>query len=331
MNLSTSYLSFKLDHPFIPAASPLTADLGMVRRLEDAGAPMIVMHSIFQEQLDREQVALHQGLEQADNSTAEAQSYLPRPEHFRIGPEEYLEYLASLKAAVKVPVVASLNGRTRGGWVSFAKQLQSAGASALELNIYDPILDLECDAAAVENAAAEVVRAVCQTVSIPVAVKLSPFYTSLPNFACRLVAGGAKGLVLFNRFYQPDIDVENLEPVPTLKLSTSDELLPRLRWTAALYGKCKADLAVTGGVHTAVDGLKAVMAGAAAVQLASVLLMHGPQFLKTLRDDLARWLERHEYESLHQAQGSMSLMNMPNPGAFVRGNYMKVLQTWSAG
>ena len=171
----------------------------------------------------------------------------------------------------------------------------------------------------------------CQTVKIPVAVKLSPFYTSFLHFAHRLVAGGARGLVLFNRFYQPDIDVENLEAVPTLKLSTSDELLPRLRWTAALYGQTPADLAVTGGVHTAVDGLKAVMAGASAIQLVSVLLMHGPQYLKTLRDDLGRWLERHEYESLQQAKGSMSLKNVPNPGAFVRGNYMKVLQTWSAG
>jgi dihydroorotate dehydrogenase (fumarate) len=303
----------------------------MVRRQEDAGAPMVVMHSIFQEQLDREQVALHQGLEQADNSNAEAQSYLPRPEQFRIGPEEYVEYLARLKAAVGIPVVASLNGRTQGGWVSFARQLEVAGASALELNIYDPILDMKRDAASVEDAAVEVVRAVCQTVSIPVAVKLSPFYTSFLHFADRLVGAGAKGLVLFNRFYQPDIDVENLEAIPTLKLSTSDELLPRLRWTGALYGQCQADLAVTGGVHTAVDGLKAVMAGASAIQLVSVLLMHGPQYLKTLRDDLGRWLERHEYESLAQAKGSMSLKNVPNPGAFVRGNYMKVLQTWSAG
>ena len=330
MDLSTSYLSFKLATPFIPGASPLTADLSMVRRLEDAGAPMIVMYSIFQEQLDREQVALNMGLEQADNSNAEAGSYLPRPE-FRIGPEEYIEQLARLKAAVKIPVVASLNGRTRGGWVDFARQLESAGASALELNLYDPVLCLTRDAAKVETEAEETVRAVCKTVSIPVAVKLSPYYTSFLHFARRLVAAGAKGVVLFNRFYQPDIDVENLEAIPTLKLSTSDELLPRLRWAAALYGNCPADIAITGGVHTAVDGLKAVMTGASAVQLASALLMHGPTYLKTLNQDLARWLERHEYESLKQAHGSMSLKNTPNPSAFERSNYMKVLQTWSAG
>jgi dihydroorotate dehydrogenase (fumarate) len=331
MDLSTTYLSFKLAHPFVPAASPMSADLAMVRKLEDNGAPMIVMHSIFQEQLDREQVALHQGLEQADNSYAEALSYLPRPDSFRIGPEEYLEYLAKMKAAVKIPVVASLNGRTRGGWVSFARQLEVAGASALELNIYDPALSADRDAASIENSSVDVVREVCKAVSIPVAVKLSPFYTSLIHFVSRLVGAGAKGVVLFNRFYQPDIDVENLEALPTLKLSTSDELLPRLRYTAALYGKVKADLSVTGGVHTAIDGLKAVMAGAASVQLASALLMHGPQYLKTLRSDLARWLETHEYESLRQARGSMSLSNTPNPSAFERGNYMKVLQTWSAG
>jgi dihydroorotate dehydrogenase (fumarate) len=331
MNISTTYLSFKLDNPFIPAASPLTTDLATVRRLEDAGAPMIVMHSIFQEQLDREQVALHQGLEQADNSSAEARSYLPRPEQFRIGPEEYIEELARIKAAVRIPVVASLNGRTRGGWVSFARQMEVAGASALELNIYDPVLCVDREAATIEKEAEEVVREVCKTVSIPVAVKISPFYTNTVHFSRRLVAAGAKGLVLFNRFYQPDIDVENLEAMATLKFSTSDALLLRLRYTAALYGQTKADIAVTGGVHTAIDGLKAVMAGASAVQLASALLTHGPGHLKALRQGLAQWLESHEYESLQQAKGSMSLQNTPNPSAFERGNYMKVLQTWSAG
>jgi len=330
MDLSTTYLGFKLKSPFIPGASPLTADIDMARRLEDAGASMIVMYSIFQEQLDREQVALHHGLEQADNSNAEAGSYLPRPE-FRIGPEEYVEHLARLKAALAIPVVASLNGHTRGGWVDFARQLESAGASALELNLYDPVLSADRDGASVESAQEETVRAVCKNVSIPVAVKLSPFYTSFVPFARRLITAGAKGLVLFNRFYQPDIDVENLEAIPTLKLSTSDELLPRLRWTAALYGNCKADIAITGGVHTAIDGLKAVMAGASAVQLASALLIHGPNHLKMLNKELAVWLEKHEYESLKQALGSMSLQKTPNPSAFERSNYMKVLQTWSPG
>jgi dihydroorotate dehydrogenase (fumarate) len=258
-------------------------------------------------------------------------SYLPRPEQFRIGPEEYIEELARIKAAVRIPVVASLNGRTRGGWVSFARQMEIAGAAALELNIYDPVLCSDRTASAIEKEAGEVVREVCKTVSIPVAVKLSPYYTNTVLFARHLVTAGAKGLVLFNRFYQPDIDVENLEAAPTLKLSTSDSLLLRLRYTAALYGKTKADIAVTGGVHTAIDGLKAVMAGAAAVQLASALLTHGPSHLKALRQGLAQWLESHEYESLAQAKGSMSLERTPNPSAFERANYMKVLQTWSAG
>jgi dihydroorotate dehydrogenase (fumarate) len=330
MDLSTSFLSFKLENPLIPGASPLTCDLAMVKRLEDAGAPMIVMPSIFQEQLDREQVALNKGLEQADNSYAESLTYLPRPDDFRLGPEEYLEQLSRIKAAVKVPVVASLNGRTRGAWVSFARLLHTAGADALELNLYDPLPSMEMDAATAEKHAIEIVRDVCQSVSIPVAVKLSPFYSSFLNFAHQLDVAGARGLVLFNRFYQPDIDVEKLEAISTLQLSTSDELLPRLRSTAALYGHCSTDLAITGGVHTALDVLKSVMVGASAVQMVSALLQHGPKHLESLRAHLSRWLELHDYDSLRQARGSMSLVNTPNPGAFERGNYAKILQTWSA-
>jgi len=329
MDLTSKYLGFTLEHPIVPGASPMSADLAMVRRLEDAGAPMISMHSIFQEQLDKEQVTLHRGLEQADNSFAESLSYLPRPEQFRLGPDEYLTQLSKIKSAVKVPVVASLNGRTKGGWVGYAKLLQQAGADALELNIYDPILDIEKDSSSVEVATADVVQAVVKSVSIPVAVKLSPFYTSFVHFSHRMDLAGVKGLVVFNRFYQPDIDTEKLEAVPNLKLSTSDELLPRLRYTAALHGRVKADLAVTGGVHTAQDVLKAVMAGASVVQMVSALLMHGPKYLKTVRADLVKWLELHEYDSLGQSRGSMSLLHTPNPAAFERGNYMKVLQTWS--
>jgi dihydroorotate dehydrogenase (fumarate) len=329
MDLSTSYLSFKLAHPLVPGASPLSADLSMVRRLEDAGAPMIVLHSLFQEQIEREQVALFRALEYADDSYAEALSHLPRPVDFHLGPDEYLNHIARVKAAVAVPVVASLNGRTHGGWVDFAKLMQTAGADALELNLYDPVLRCDMDSATVERSEALIVRDVCRSVSIPVAVKLSPFYTSFAHFAHTLEAAGAKGLVLFNRFYQPDIDVNGLALNAKLRLSTSEELLPRLRWAAALYGRGSADLAVTGGVHTAVDAVKAVMAGAAVVQLASALLSHGPGYLATLQADLARWLEQHEYESLRQARGSMSFSRTPDADVLERVNYMKVLLSWS--
>ena len=329
MDLSTSYLGFKLAHPLVPGASPLSGDLDMVRRLEDAGAPMLIMHSVFQEQLDRESITLNYGLEQADNSSAEALSYLPRPEDFRLGPDEYLEHLAKVKKAVKMPVVASLNGRTMGGWIDYAKKLQQAGADALELNIYDPVFDLRADSQSVELATIEVVKAVKAAVKLPVAVKLSPFYTGLVSFVNRLAEAGTRGVVVFNRFYQPDLDLENLEVKSELKLSTSDELLPRLRWTAALYGRVKTDIAITGGVHNSEDALKAVFAGASAVQMVSSLLIHGPRQLASVRAQMERWLEIHEYESLAQARGSLSLLKTANPGAYERGNYMKILQTWS--
>ena len=329
MDLSTNYLSFELSSPMIPGACPLTGDLSAVRRLEDAGAPMIIMPSVFQEQLEREQVAFHQNLESGDDSYAESLSYLPRPEDFRLGPDEYLEQLARIKAAVRVPVAASLNGRTRGGWMDFARLLHTAGADALELNVYDTLIDPDRDAASVESEAIAMVGEVCRAVAIPVAVKLAPFYTNIQHFAMQLEKAGAKGLVLFNRFYQPDIDVENLEVTRSLELSTSAELLPRLRATAALYEHCSADLAITGGVHTAIDVLKAVMVGASSVQMVSALLQLGPRYLTTLRDELARWLELHDYESLSQARGSMSLSRTPDPSAFERGNYARILQSWT--
>lgn len=329
MDISTKYLGFDLESPIIPGASPLTADMDSVRQLEDAGAPMIIMHSIFQEQLEHEEVALNYGLEQGEQSFAEALSYLPLPDQFRLGPDEYLEHVAKIKAAVKVPVVASLNGRTLGGWTEYAKKIEQAGADALELNIYDPVLAAAPDSTSVELATVEVIRAVREAVKLPLAVKLSPFYTSLVHFAHRVDATGVRGLVLFNRFYQPDIDLETLELHRTLKLSTSEELLPRLRWTAALFNHVGADLCITGGVHSVYDVCKSVMVGASAVQVASALLVHGPEHLGVLRKQLSRWLETHEYESLQQMRGSMSLIRTPNPSAFERGNYMKILQTWA--
>lgn len=329
MNLSTTYLGFSLPHPLVPGACPLTGDVDTVKRLEDAGAPMIVMHSVFQEQIDRESVALNYGMEQAANSSAEAATYLPEPDEFRLGPDEYLATLQKIKKAVKVPVVASLNGRTKGGWIDYAKKLQQAGADAIELNIYDPVFDLHADSGSVEAGTLEVIRAVRAAVKVPLAVKLSPFYTGLVAFANRASMEGVKGLVLFNRFYQPDLDLENLEVTSELKLSTSDELLPRLRWTAALWGRVTADLAITGGVHTALDALKAVCVGASCVQMVSSLLIHGPKHLQVVRQGMERWLEEHEYESLKQACGSMSLLKTANAAAYERGNYVKILQSWS--
>jgi len=327
--LNTHYLGFELENPVIPGASPLCNDLAVVRRLEDAGAPMLIMYSIFQEQIIREQMALNYGMEIGDNSNPESVTYLPRPDEFRVGPDEYLELLGRIKGAVRIPIVASLNGRTVGGWVEYAKQLQQAGADAIELNIYDPILDPSVDAASVENHSIDVIREVRKAVKVPLAVKLSPFYTNVVHFVSRIDKLGVNAIVLFNRFYQPDIDIEHLDVQPELKLSTPIELLARIRYVAALHGKVKADLAVTGGVHSAEGVIKSIMAGASAVQMVSALLTHGPEYLRRIRNDISRWLEFHEYKSLAQAKGSMSLENTPNPAAFERGNYMRILQSWA--
>ena len=330
MNLSTTYLGLKLAHPLMPGASPLTTDLDKVRRLEDAGAAAIVMHSLFEEQIAMEQAAALDHEDAHDESFAEATSYFPRPAGYRLGPDDYLALIAKAKAAVKVPVIASLNGVTRGGWLSYAKQIQQAGADALELNTYYLPTDPTVTAEQVEGTAVEMVKEVKKNITIPVAVKLGPFYSSLPHFARRLEAAGVDGLVLFNRFYQPDIDVEELEARRTLQLSTSDELNLRLRWLAILSGRVRPALAVSGGVHTATDVVKAVMAGAHAVQVVSALLQKGPAHLRQLRDELSGWLEAHEYESLDQMRGSMNLTKSPNPAAYERANYVHILQGWKA-
>jgi dihydroorotate dehydrogenase (fumarate) len=329
MNLSTTYLGFKLPHPLIPGASPLVDDLDTVRRLEDAGAPMVVMHSLFEEQITREEVALTRSIVTPAESYAEALTYFPDPKDFTLGPEEYLEHVRRLKAVLSVPVVGSLNGTTEGGWLECARLIQQAGADALELNLYDVAADPAEPGEKVELRGRQVVRAVREAVSIPVAVKLSPFYSSPAHFACQLDGLGVDALVLFNRFYQPDIDVENLDVLRTVGLSSPADLLLRLRWLAVLSGKVRAALAVTGGVHTALDAVKAVMAGAHAVQMVSALLRHGPAYLGQVRDGLACWLEEHGYESLGQMRGSMSLERCPDPRAYERANYMKILQSWS--
>ncbi len=329
MDLSTTYLGFALPHPLMPGASPLVDDLDTVKRLEDAGAAAIVMHSLFEEQIEDAVRGLEAHRLAHEESVAEARSYFPAPADYALGPDGYLDQIRRIKAAVGVPVIASLNGTTAAGWLEYARQIEQAGADALELNVYYVATDPRESGAEVERRLLEVVREVKARVRIPVAVKLSPFFSSLPHLAHQLDALGADGLVLFNRFYQPDIDLDALEAVPKLHLSTSADLLLRVRWLAILSGRVRASLAATGGVHTGLDALKAVMAGAHAVQMVAALLVHGPGHLRVVREELARWLEEHEYDSLRQAQGSMSLARSPNPGAFERGNYMRILQSWA--
>jgi dihydroorotate dehydrogenase (fumarate) len=328
MDLSTTWLGFTLPHPFMPGASPLVNDLDTVRRLEDAGAAAIVMHSLFEEQIAREQVVDFLDVETHSHSFAEALSYFPGPVAFSLAPDEYLEQLLDIKRAVRVPVIASLNGTTEGGWLQYAQLMQEAGADALELNVYALAADPSESGEEIEKRTVEMLRAVKRAVRIPVAVKLSPFYSSMSHFAWRLDEAGVDGLLLFNRFLQPDIDVEQLEVTPTLTLSDSGELLLRLRWLAILSRFLRASLAVTGGVHTVTDATKAIMAGAQAVQVVSALLRQGPDRLRTLREELALWLEEHGYSSLRQMQGSMNLLACPDPKAYERANYMRMLQSW---
>jgi dihydroorotate dehydrogenase (fumarate) len=303
-------------------------DLDMVRRLEDAGAAAIVMHSLFEEQIVGEQLAAFSHIETYAGSFAEALSYFPDTNVFALGPDEYLNALRRIKEAVAVPVIASLNGTTLGGWLEFATRMQEAGADALELNVYSIATDLQDTAQDVERQVLEMLRAVKARVRIPVAVKLSPFYSALAHFAHQIEEAGADGLVLFNRFYQPDINVEELAVEHQLHLSDSTELLLRLRWLAILSGRVRVSLAVTGGVHTSLDAVKAVMCGAHAVQMVSALLQHGPDRLREVREGLATWLEEHEYDSLTQMQGSMSLVRCPDPKAYERANYVETLQSW---
>ena len=328
MDLSTTYLGLKLPHPLMPGASPMVDEIDTVRRLEDAGAAAIVMHSLFEEQIAREQVATFVHTESHGQSFAEALTYFPSPEAFALGPDEYLEHVRKVKQAVSVPVIGSLNGFTDGGWLDHAKLIEQAGADALELNVYFLGSDPEERGVSIEERTVKMVTAVRGAVRIPVAVKLSPYYTSLAHFAAQLDATGMDGLVLFNRFYQPDIDVEELQVRRQIHLSTSAELPLRLTWLALLSPRVKASLAVSGGVHTVLDVVQSVMTGAHAVQLVSCLLKRGPAHIATLKGELARWLEEHEYHSLRQMQGSMNLEACPDPAVYERANYMLMLQSW---
>jgi len=330
MNMKTTYLGLQLDHPVMAGASPLGADLDAVRRLEDAGAAAITLPSLFEEQITREESGTLYDLDGHANSFAEATSYFPTVDEMTLGPESYLNQLARVKAAVKVPVIGSLNGITNSGWLDYARKMEQAGADALELNIYYLATNPFETADMVEKRTLEIVRTVKASVKVPVAVKLSPFFSSLAHFAKVLEGTGADALVLFNRFYQPDLDIENLEVVPALQLSSSSTLRMRLRWLALLYSHISTPMAVTGGVHTAEDAVKATMAGATGIQVVSATLKHGPGRITEIRDGLAAWMEEHEYESLEQMRGSLSLMKCPNPQAFERANYMRVLAGWKA-
>ena len=325
MDLSTRYMGLTLKNPLIAASSPLTAHLDTIRQLEEVGAAAVVLHSLFEEQITLESQYLDHFLTHGTDSFAEAQSYFPDMATYNVGPDGYLEEIRRAKAAVGIPVIGSLNGVSAGGWTKYAKLIQEAGADALELNIYYIPTDPELSGAEVEGMYLDIVKEVKQTVSIPVAVKLSPYFSSTANMAKRLTESGADALVLFNRFYQPDLDLEQLEVTPHLVLSNSNELRLPLRWAAILYGKVRADLAITSGVHTHEDVLKAMMAGAKATLLASTLLQNGVGRLGRILESMEKWMEEHEYGSIEQMQGSLSQKHVAEPAAFERANYMKVI------
>jgi dihydroorotate dehydrogenase (fumarate) len=327
MNLKTTYLGLKLEHPFMCGASPLADDLEGVLRLEDAGSSAIVLRSLFEEQILAEQIA-QEDVDSHDESFGEALSFLPNPSEFRLGADEYLEHIQKIRQRTSVPVIASLNGTSKGGWTRYARLMQDAGAHAIELNVYQVVTDPSQTGETVEKELLELVKSVKQAVKIPVAVKLTPFITSLPNLAEKLDKVPVDGLVLFNRFYQPDIDPENLKTVRTLELSDSSELLLRLHFLMILSGHVKASLAASGGIHSGLDSIKALMSGANAVQLVSALLRFGPERLKKIREEAVRWMEKFEYESVAQMIGSMNLLKCPDPKALERLNYLEILKSW---
>jgi dihydroorotate dehydrogenase (fumarate) len=328
IDLSTSYLGLKLKNPVVPSASPLCREIGNLRQMEDSGAAAVVLHSLFEEQIEIESLSLDRALASGDDVSAEATKVFPDLSSYNIGPDAYLEHIRQAKAALSIPVIASLNGISSGGWVGHARLMEEAGADALELNIYHLPTDPWMTAGQVEEMYTELVVTMNSKVRIPLAVKLGPYFSAFANFARHLDMSGTNGLVLFNRFYQPDFDLETLEVVPTLQLSRSNELRLRLTWVALLYGKIKADMAITGGVHTAEDVVKCMMAGAKVAMTTSALLEHGIGYLRAIIADLHCWLEQHEYESVGQMQGSMSARSVHNPEAFERSNYMKVLSSY---
>ncbi len=329
IDLSTTYLGLKLKNPLVASSSPMCKDLGNVRRLEDSGASAVVLHSLFEEQISLENDELDRFLTESEGTSPEAITHFPELTGYVMGPEAYLAHIVKCKQAVKIPIIASLNGTTRGGWLQYAKQMEQAGADALELNIYYIPVEDSASGESVEQKYVDLVKAVKSEVRIPVAVKLGPYFSSMANMAKKLDSAGADALVLFNRFYQPDYDLESLEVVPNLILSNSHELLLRLHWIAVIYGSIKADMALTGGVHSATDVVKGMMAGARVAMMTSALLKRGISYLDTIATELLVWMGEHEYDSIKQMQGSMSRNAVPQPGAFERANYMKVLSSYA--
>jgi dihydroorotate dehydrogenase (fumarate) len=328
MDLSTSYCGLKLKNPIVPSASPLSHALDTMRRLEDAGASAIVMYSLFEEQIEHETKELNHYTTYGTESFAEALSYFPEVGEYNLGPDEYITMIRKAKQSLGIPVIGSLNGVSPGGWISYAKKIEEAGADALELNVYYIPTDPKRTGQDVENLYVDILKQVKKTVRIPVAIKLGPFFSAMANMAARLDEAGADALVLFNRFYQPDIDLETLEVKPNVILSTPQALRLPLRWIAILHGRVKANLAATSGIHNAEDVLKMLMAGADVTQMCSSLLRNGPHHIERVLADLTQWMQEHEYVSVRQMKGSMSQKSIADPADFERANYMKALQSF---
>jgi dihydroorotate dehydrogenase (fumarate) len=329
METATTYLGMRLAHPFIAGASPLGYNLDTLKRLEDAGCAAVVLPSLFEEQITLQEQGRVAGVNVYDPGFAEIFAQFPEPDEYPLCPDEYAEHVRRAKAALGIPVIASLNGRSNEVWLKFAAQMEQAGADALELNMYQVLTDLSVQGIAVESQLVGVVEALTDLIRIPVAVKLSPFFTAIGNIAYRLERAGAGGLVLFNRFYQPDIDIETRSAGPRAELSSSQELLLRIRWIAILHDRVKLSLAATGGVATPADGIKALLAGADAVQLVSAVLRHGLAYVSVMRQGLDEWLERQQVDSLDALRGTVSLATRRDPGAFERAQYIRTLQSWT--
>ncbi len=325
MDLSTQYLGLRLKSPLVPSASPLSEDLDNIKRMEDAGAAAVVLYSIFEEQIRSERYELHQALTQGTESYPEALSYFPDPTQLFVGVEDYLKHIERAKAATNIPIIPSINGCTLGGWTDFAKQIEQAGADALELNLYNIPTNADQSGADIEQQYVDVLAAVKAAVTIPVAVKVSPFFTNFANMAKRFDEAGASGLVLFNRFYQPDIELETLEVVPNVMYSTPMAMRLPMRWIAILYERIRADLAATSGVHRGTDVVKMIMAGAGVTMLCSSVLRHGIKHIRVIEQELRDWMDEHEYASIDQMRGSLSQKYCADPGAFERAQYIRAV------
>jgi dihydroorotate dehydrogenase (fumarate) len=327
VDLTTYYMGLKLRTPLVASASPLSQEISSIRRLEEVGASAVVLYSLFEEQLRQESLELDHHLSAGTDSFAESLSFFPQASEYRLGPEGYLEHIRKARQAVGIPIIASLNGASAGGWEEYAKEIQQAGADALECNIYSIPTDADVTGAEVEQSYIDIVKSVKKAVSIPVAVKISPFFSNLANMAKRLDQAGANGLVLFNRFYQPDIDLEELEIRPNVLLSTPQALRLPLTWIGILYGRVQASLAGTSGVHDAPDVIKLLMAGANVTMMCSALLRNGIKHLQSVEKAVVQWMQSHDYESVQQMQGSMSQLRCPDPEAFERAQYMRAVKS----